>query len=67
MGIPNTISQNIFENSVMGRRPGTANEKSFGLGLSTSKQIVEEHVGRIGFENNKPTGSTFFVALTLTA
>lgn len=67
MGIPNIIGQNIFEGSIKNGRLGTANEESFGLGLSISKQIVEEHGGRIWFENNNSRGSTFFVALPLIA
>lgn len=67
MGIPNIISHNIFDAATKTGRAGTANEPSFGLGLSISKQIVEEHGGRIWFENNESTGSTFFVALPLIA
>ncbi|WP_316737733.1 HAMP domain-containing sensor histidine kinase [Pedobacter aquatilis] len=66
VGIPSIISQDIFNNSSNKQRLGTANEESFGLGLSISKQIVEEHGGRIWFENNKSSGSTFFFALPLT-
>ncbi len=67
LGISNLISHNIFSKTTKAQRLGTANEESFGLGLSISKEIVEEHGGRIWFENNKSSGSTFFIALPLSA
>jgi two-component system sensor histidine kinase VicK len=44
-------------------RVGTAGEKSFGLGLSICKQIIENHNGKIWFENNADKGTTFYIRL----
>ncbi len=45
------------------KRPGTVGEKSFGLGLSICKQIVENHNGKIWFESLPWKGTTFFISL----
>jgi len=45
------------------KRPGTNGEKSFGLGLSICKQIIENHNGNIWFESEDGKGSTFFISL----
>ena len=36
-----------------------------GLGLFTTKNIVEKHDGKIWFENKKGEGTTFFVILPI--
>ncbi|HCS21809.1 MAG TPA: hypothetical protein DIW47_14835 [Bacteroidetes bacterium] len=61
MGIPAKMGKKIFD--VMGDngRPGTAGERSFGLGLAISLQIMEAHEGRIWFESEEGRGTTFFV------
>lgn len=61
MGIPAKLGKKIFD--VMGDngRPGTAGERSFGLGLAISLQIMEAHEGRIWFESEEGKGTTFFV------
>jgi two-component system sensor histidine kinase VicK len=45
------------------KRPGTAGEKSFGLGLSICKQIIESHNGEIWFDSDQVRGTTFYVRL----
>jgi signal transduction histidine kinase len=45
------------------KRSGTAGEKSFGLGLSICKQIIESHGGKIWFESKQGEGATFFINL----
>ncbi|MDP9079564.1 MAG: ATP-binding protein [Bacteroidota bacterium] len=63
IGIPESVGTKVFNTFTEAKRPGTAGEKSFGLGLSISKQIIESHNGRIWFDNNPKAGITFFVAL----
>jgi signal transduction histidine kinase len=63
MGIPAAEQKNVFEVFTLSRRPGTQGEKSFGLGLSISKQIVEAHEGRIWFESEEGKGTEFFIEL----
>jgi signal transduction histidine kinase len=63
IGIPDNLKGQIFHSSNKARRPGTSGEQSFGIGLSICKQIVEAHDGRIWFQSEKGSGSTFFVEL----
>ncbi|MCR8556295.1 hypothetical protein KXD93_01500 [Mucilaginibacter sp. BJC16-A38] len=63
IGIPESVGTKVFNTFTEAKRPGTAGEKSFGLGLSISKQIIESHNGRIWFDTNPKAGITFFIAL----
>lgn len=63
IGIPPDMQDKVFNMFTEAKRPGTAGEKSFGLGLSISKQIVENHDGKIWFESNIKTGTTFYISL----
>ncbi|RYY24944.1 MAG: hypothetical protein EOO04_12390 [Chitinophagaceae bacterium] len=65
IGIPENLSDKLFDISGEAKRRGTAGEPSFGLGLGISKQIVESSNGRIWFENNKTKGASFFVSFPL--
>ena len=65
IGIPPEVQSELFDTFGAARRKGTAGEKSFGLGLSISKQIVEAHRGRIWVESTPGSGSVFFVELPL--
>ncbi len=62
IGIPESLNEKIFHMSGEAKRRGTAGEPSFGLGLGISKQIVESNNGKIWFENNTPSGTSFFVS-----
>ena len=63
IGIPLSMQDKIFDLFTEAKRYGTANEKPFGLGLAISKQIVEEHGGRISFKSEENEGASFFVHL----
>jgi len=63
IGIPNEIKGEVFQMFTEAKRPGTAGEKSFGLGLSISKQIIESHNGEIWFDSDPIEGTTFYVRL----
>lgn len=63
IGIPAQLQDKIFDMFTEAKRPGTAGEQAFGLGLAISKQIVEAHGGRIWFESDPLKGTTFFVDL----
>lgn len=62
IGIPADLKNKVFNTFTDARRPGTAGEKSFGLGLSICKQIIELHQGKIWFESGKK-GTTFHFSL----
>ena len=63
IGIPDNIKNDVFNIFTNAKRPGTAGEKSFGLGLSICQQIIENHGGKIWFESENNKGTTFFVTL----
>jgi len=63
IGIPPELQDKIFDMFTEAKRPGTAGEQAFGLGLAISKQIVEAHGGKIWFESDPVNGTTFFVDL----
>ena len=63
IGIPDQLSDQVFNMFTSAQRPGTAGEKSFGLGLSICRQIIEKHNGKIWFEANQPNGTIFYISL----
>ncbi|RCR67153.1 tetratricopeptide repeat-containing sensor histidine kinase [Larkinella punicea] len=63
IGIPAPLKASIFDLFTAARRPGTAGEKSFGMGLAISRQIVEAHRGKLWFESEEHQGTTFYVEL----
>jgi len=65
IGIKEEDKDNIFKKFF---RAHNAIEKDIvgsGLGLFTTKNIVEKHNGKIWFENQKEGGTTFFVSLPI--
>lgn len=64
IGIPEEIKNQVFNMFTEAKRPGTLGEKSFGLGLSISRQIIEKHGGKIWFESNAANGTTFYISLS---
>ena len=65
IGIKNEDKDNIFKKFF---RAPNAKEKEIigsGLGLFTTKNIIEKHGGKIWFENDRDEGTTFFVLLPI--
>jgi signal transduction histidine kinase len=63
IGIPKQMQEVIFDKFTKAGRKGTAGEKSFGLGMSIVKQIVELHGGKIWLESEENKGTTVFIEL----
>ncbi|HZX58717.1 MAG TPA: HAMP domain-containing sensor histidine kinase, partial [Mucilaginibacter sp.] len=63
IGIPDNMKDKVFNMFTDAKRPGTIGEKSFGLGLSISKQIIEKHNGKIWFKSEAGKGATFYINL----
>jgi len=63
IGIPKALQDKIFNMSPEVSRTGTIGEESYGLGLSISQKIIEEHQGKIWFESTDGKGSVFYVEL----
>lgn len=63
IGIPDKLQQQVFNMFTEAKRPGTDGEKSFGLGLSICRQIIEKHSGRIWLKSDINSGSSFYVYL----
>lgn len=59
IGIPEKLKNQVFNMFTDAKRPGTAGEKSFGLGLSICKQIIDDHNGHIWFESDTENGTSF--------
>ncbi|WP_457127166.1 tetratricopeptide repeat-containing sensor histidine kinase [Mucilaginibacter sp. HD30] len=64
IGIPEKMQDQVFNMFTSAQRPGTAGEKSFGLGLSICQQIMEKSGGAIWFKSRKD-GTTFYISLPL--
>ena len=65
VGIPAHMGNSIFEMFSENGRVGTASEESFGMGLAISKQIIENHKGRIWYTSTVGLGTTFYFSLPL--
>ncbi|MDN3584764.1 sensor histidine kinase [Mucilaginibacter flavus] len=63
IGIPDKLKQGVFNMFTDAKRPGTEGEKSFGLGLSICQQIIGIHNGKIWFESDTESGTTFYFSL----
>jgi two-component system sensor histidine kinase VicK len=63
IGIPDDMKEKVFNMFTDAKRSGTIGEKSFGLGLSICKQIIEKHNGKIWFDSDLKKGTTFYIKL----
>jgi signal transduction histidine kinase len=66
IGIPKPLQPIIFEKFTQAKRRGTNNEKSTGLGMYITKQLITQHNGKIWVESKKNQGTTFFIKLETT-
>ncbi|MFD2872210.1 ATP-binding protein [Mucilaginibacter ximonensis] len=64
IGIPDKLKDDVFNMFTKAQRPGTSGEKSFGLGLSICKQIIEKSHGKIWFESSN-RGTIFYISLPM--
>nr|WP_197486733.1 ATP-binding protein [Mucilaginibacter sp. L294] len=62
IGIPDKDKGHIFDMFTTAKKPGTNGEEPFGLGLSITKKIVDQHHGKIWF-TSQPGDTTFYVTL----
>lgn len=65
IGIPIEMRDTIFTICEQVKRAGTHGEKSFGMGLVISKQIIEAHGGKLWVESEPLEGTTFYVELPI--
>ncbi|HKI98628.1 MAG TPA: response regulator [bacterium] len=65
MGVPQELQASIFESFVQKRLPHSDRLGGVGLGLSISKQIVEQMGSSISMKSRLNAGSTFWFTLTL--
>lgn len=65
IGILPKHADQIFQMYTPAKRAGTHGEKSYGLGLSISKQIINAHGGKIWFEPNPLGGTVFYFSLPI--
>jgi two-component sensor histidine kinase len=62
-GINQSDLNNIFDRFYMGDKSRSENEKSYGLGLSIAKTIIDNHQGKIYCESIKDEKTTFYIKL----
>lgn len=67
IGIPTDLQQLLFDQFSKAGRPGLKGEKSIGLGLHISKQIIEQHGGSLTVMSRENEGTTFQITLPFIA
>lgn len=65
VGIPEHEKVSVFDRFTQARRLGTNGEKSYGLGLSICRDIIEEQGGSIQLQSAEGKGTVFYVRLPL--
>jgi len=63
IGMPEALSEKLFNVAEKVGRTGTDGEQGTGLGLLLCKEFVEKHGGRIRVESEKEKGSTFYFTI----
>jgi signal transduction histidine kinase len=67
IGIPEHLQGMLFDQFSKAGRPGLRGEKSIGLGLHISKQIIEQHGGSLTVESKENEGTAFTISLPVLA
>ncbi|WEK20657.1 MAG: HAMP domain-containing sensor histidine kinase [Candidatus Pedobacter colombiensis] len=67
IGIPDNLQKILFDQFSKAGRPGLKGEKSIGLGLHISRQIIERHGGSITVNSKENEGTTFQITIPLIA
>jgi signal transduction histidine kinase len=67
IGIPAHLQQLLFDQFSKAGRPGLKGEKSIGLGLHISRQIIEQHGGSLTVDSQENQGTTFQITLPFIA
>lgn len=67
IGIPHNLQTLLFDQFSKAGRPGLKGEKSIGLGLHISKQIIEQHGGSLTVNSRENEGTTFEIVLPFIA
>ncbi len=62
-GIPDSEKKNIFNKFYRVGNESTRKSKGTGLGLYLTQKIVQQHKGKIGVKDNRPTGSVFEICI----
>ena len=62
VGIPDKDKGHIFDMFTTAKKNGTNGEEPFGLGLSITKKIIDQHNGKIWF-TSRPGETVFYVTL----
>jgi signal transduction histidine kinase len=65
IGIKKEDKNNIFKKFYRAKNAREKDCIGSGLGLYTTKSIIEKHNGKIGFENGSEGGTTFFISLPI--
>jgi len=65
IGIPENLKTLLFDQFSKAGRQGLKGERSIGLGLHISKDIVEQHGGTLSLESEVNKGSTFIISMPL--
>lgn len=65
IGINDEDKDRVFEKFFRAKNAMDKDKIGSGLGLFTTKNIIERHKGKIWFENDKDKGTTFFVSLPI--
>lgn len=63
IGIPEHLQRMLFDQFSKAGRPGLKGEKSIGLGLHISKQIIEQHGWTLTVFSQENSGTTFKISI----